>query len=249
MSLISLDDGWKRFGSGRKWRCVGPKYRCEVDDAGNTPNYLTNHKLVAKIRRIKAFYAGRLKLGRLDEHGTGIDFLVANSLAESLGTVPSPLSTAELRGVYNGATGTDPGVKMDHVVRYVACHANMLERREPGYHSPLGTPGRVSLGSHHVLVSTAHDLMRALHHAPSEGRIQETADLVCRMPSDSPFAAQMAIQFLNDAYHKHLNQPPLMAATYNAGSPRPDARNLWNLRQYGNHVDRWIAYYNTSRMS
>ena len=36
---------------------------------------------------------------------------------------------------------------------------------------------------------------------------------------------------------------------YNAGSPRPAPGNPWSLRQYGDHVDCWVQYYNTSRLS
>ena len=248
MSLISLADGWKRFGSGRRWRCIGARYLCEVDDPGNTPNYVRMSSTVTKIRRIKAFYTGRLRLGLLDQSGNGIDLIIANSLAESFGTVPSPLSTAQLREVYHTAVGIDPGVKLDEVVRYVAGHAKFLERREPGYVNPVNTPQRVSVGSHHVLLSTARALLPSRSDAPLERRIAETADLACRIPAESLYAAEMAIRYLNGAHGKHLNEPPLIAATYNAGSPRPDGRNPWNLRQYGNHVDRWVAYYNTSRM-
>lgn len=248
MSLISYPDGWKRFGGGRRWRCVGPRYLCEVDDPDNTPNYARMTAVVTKIRRIKAFYTGRLPLGLLDQSGNGVDLLVANAFTESFGTVPSPLSTAQLRTVYHRSIGIDPGVKLHEVVRYVAGQARFLERREPGYVNPVHTPQKVSVGAHHVLVSTARALLPTPAHAPLARRITETADLVCRLPAESLYAAEMAIRYLNKAYGKHLNQPPLVAATYNAGSPRLDTRNPWNLRQYGNHIDRWVAYYNTSRM-
>ena len=224
MSLISLPDGWQRFGSGRRWRCVGPKYLCEVDDPGNIPNYGKMSSTVAKVRRIKAFYAGRLKLGLLDQFGNGVDFMVANSLAESLGTVPSPLSTSQLRAVYDSATGTDPGIRLDEVVRYVAVHAKFLERREPGYVNPLATGQKVSVGSHHVLISTARALLNLRANAPMERKMAETSDLVCRLPAESLYAAELAIRYLNDAHFRHFNQPPLIAATYNAGSPRPDGQ-------------------------
>jgi hypothetical protein len=242
MSLESLPDGWRRFGGGRRWRCAAPRYLCEVDDDGNTPNYLSAAATVRGIRRIRAFYLGRLEFGVMDERGTALDALVANSLAESGGTVPSPLDTRELRDVYARQIGTDAGAKLDHVVRYVADRARMLERREPGYVDPVRTPSRVSLGAHQVLVSTALGLSS---QPAREGPI---ADLVCRVPAESLFAATLAIRYFNRSYARHSNEPPLMAATYNAGSPVLDTRNAWHLRQYGNHVDRWVAYYNTSRL-
>lgn len=247
MSLISWPEGWKSFSNGRRWRCIGPKYLCEVDDSGHTPNYGKRSSTVSTIRRIKSFYMGRLKMGLLDQYGTGVDFLVANSLTESMGTVPSPLSTDQLREAFNNAIGISPGVKLDEVVRYVARHARYLERREPGYVNPINTPQKVSVGSHHVLISTARAILLSGTTAPFERRINEITDIVCRVPAESLYAANLAVRYLNDAHNKHLNQPPLIAATYNAGSPRVDSRNAWNLRQYGDHVDRWVAFYNTSR--
>ena len=248
MSLIFLADNWKCFGSGRKWRCTGPKYLCEVDDAGNIPDYRHISGTITKIRRIKSVYAGRVKFGLLDEMGTGLDILVANSFTESFGTVPSPLSTQELRNVYKNAIGLDAGVRLDEVVRYVSAKAKFLERREPGYINPVNTASRVSVGSHHVLISTARTLIPSPANAPLEKRIAEITDLVCRLPAESLYAADFAVRYFNSCYAKHLNQPPLLAATYNAGSPRPYPGNIWNLRQYGNHLDRWVAFYNTSRM-
>jgi hypothetical protein len=248
MSLIFLPENWKRFGSGRKWRCVGPRYLCEVDDPGNTPNYVNVTDAVLKIRRIKAFYMPRIKGGMLDENRTALDILIANAMAESLGSVPSPMSTSELRGVYSRARGMDSGVKLDAVVRYVAMKSKYLERREPGYVNPVTSPQRVSVGSHHVLISTARSLLSFPANEPIERCIAETVDLICQLPAESLYAAELAIRYFNKAYSKHLNQPPLLAATYNAGSPRPDPGNIWNLKQYGKHIDRWVAFYNTSRM-
>ncbi len=249
MSLISLSDGWKQFGSGRKWRCIGPDYLCEVDSPGNAPNYLKMPKTMANMRRVKSFYAGRVKFGILDEWGTGLDLLVANAFTESLGSVPSPLSTTELREAFNRATGINAGVKLDEVVRYIAMQsgAKYLQRREPRYINPVVTPGRISVGAHHVLVSTARSLLPASANAPIEQRTSEIVEFVCRLPAESLYAAELAVRYFNRSYAKHQNQPPLLAATYNAGSPRPDPSNLWNLKQYGEHINRWLMYYNTSR--
>lgn len=248
MSLVYLPDGWMRFGNGRKWRLVGSKSLCEIDDPGNTPNYTRISTTVTKMRRIKSTYAGRVKFGMLDEKGTGLDILVANSLTESFGTVPSPLSTAELRNVFDSAIGIDAGVKLDEVIRHIARKAKYLERREPGYVNPLSTSSRVSVGAHHVLISTARQLLQQKPNASLDKKIAEITELVCRLPAESLYAADLAVRYFNQSYSKHQNQPPLLAATYNAGSPRLDPTNKWNLKQYGEHVDRWVAYYNTSRM-
>ena len=248
MSLISLSDGWKQFGTGQRWRCIGPRYLCEIAISANSPNYTKMASVVANMRRVKSFYAGRLRMGLLDEMGTGLDILVANSFTESLGSVPSPFSTSELLGIYNRATGFDQGVRLDEVVRQISIRSRYLERREPGYIDPISTPSRVSVGAHHVLVSTARSLHPSPTHKSIEEQTSEIVELVCRIPSESVYAAELAISYFNRSYSKHQNQPPLLAATYNAGSPRPDPTNLWNLRQYGEHINRWVMYYNTSRM-
>ncbi len=241
-------DGWMQFGEGQRWRCVGPRALCEVALEGNTPNYLRMASTVAHLRRVKSFYSGRVSFGVLDQMGTGLDILVANAMTESFGTVPSPLSKKELLDVYHRATGTDPGVKLDQVIRHIALRAKYLERREPGYVDPIRTEHRVSVGAHHVLISTARSLRPTPARKGTEAATAEIVDLVCRLPAESLAAAEFAVAYFNRAYSKHQNQPPLLAATYNAGSPRPDPSNVWNLKQYGQHIDRWVAYYNTSRM-
>lgn len=248
MALQALGDGWFRFGAGKKWRCAAGKYLCEVDQAGHTPDYLHLAKAVAAVRRVKAFYQGRLDFGQLDEFSYGLDVLVANSFTESLGSVPSKLSENTLRAVNAKASG-NTGDRLDQVIRYISGPGaeKYLERREPGYVNPLNTPSRVSVGSHHVLISTALGLS-GKHYA--KGSLEEQGaitDLVCGLPANSLDAARLAIKYFNRGYARHQNQPPLLAASYNAGSPRLSTQNPWNLVQYGEHIDRWVAYFNTSR--
>ena len=244
--LTKLENGWFCFGNGKPWRLQAPYYFCEVGAEGIIPDYSKMPSVMAKLRRIKAFYTGKLKLGNLDEHGNGIDILVANSMTESLGTVPSPLNYKDLRKAFDNLSGNDVGSRLDEIVRLISrsAGAKYLERREPGYIDPIRTPGRVSLGSHHILISTALQSKSRLNGANKEAQI---IDLALRLPSESIFAAQLAIDYLNARYSKHQNHPPLIAATYNAGSPRLTSANTWNLVQYGEHIDRWVAYYNTSR--
>lgn len=244
--LKKLENGWMRFGNGLRWRIKGPLYLCEVDTEGNTPDFCKLPSTMSKLRRIKSYYMGKLKFGQLDEYGTAADILTANSMTESLGTVPSPLEYKQLREIYNSSKGIDVGAKLDDVVRFVAGNkdSRYLERREPGYINPIATPGRVSLGAHHILISTAIQTGGWSKEPDREARITE---LVLSLPSKSLFAAQLAIDYFNSSYSKHLNQPPLLAATYNAGSPRLSTKNDWNLVQYGEHIHRWVAYYNTCR--
>lgn len=80
MSLQAFDDGWYRFSAGTKWRCKGPKYLCEIGEAGNTPNLCRLPKAVAALRRVKAFYQSRLQFRQLDEHYCCLDILVTNTI-------------------------------------------------------------------------------------------------------------------------------------------------------------------------
>lgn len=246
MSLERLEGGWLRFAGGRRWRCAAPAFLCEVDDAGHAPTAASARGVMALIARIQATYDGKLSYGPLDAHGTGVDVLTANALTESLGTVAMPATEAQLRAVYREAGALGPGIALDRVVTFVAERARYLVRREPGYVDPASTPGRISVGTHHMLVSTAQAFLGAVPTDPA--RLEErNADVVCRLGSRALFAAQLAVEYLNRSHARHQNEPPLLAATYNAGSPRVDLTNAWHLRQYGNHVDRWVAFYNASR--
>jgi hypothetical protein len=248
MALLLLDDGWRQFGDGKMWRTKGPDYLCEIDEEGNTPNYCQMRSILPKVRQVKAFYSGRLQFGMLDEFGNALDIITANSFTESYGTVPGLLKIEELRAQYDACAGDDAGAKLDQTIRYIAGQQKYLERREPGYVNPIATPGRVSVGAHHVLIATAVGLQAGASKDSAEARASRIAELVFRIPSDALFAATLAIQYFNSKNGKHFNEIPLLAATYNAGSPRLTSKNPWNLVQYGEHIDRWIAYYNTSRM-
>ncbi|MCX7987016.1 MAG: hypothetical protein N2662_08765 [Bacteroidales bacterium] len=246
--LTSHEKGWYSFAGGICWRTIAPNFLCEVNEENNIPSYMHVPSAVSKIRRIKAFYQRHLRnLGQLDALGTGIDIMVANAMTESLGTVPSPLEYAHLNDYYKLQLG-DEGERLDALVRYIAGSpgAQYLERREPGYVNPVATPGRVSLGSHHMLLSTALDILGA-KGLPITEKQAAIRELCLSLPSQSIRAAELAAKYLNRYFSRHQNQLPLIAATYNAGSPRYTSSNPWHLVQYGQHIDRWIAYYNTSR--
>ncbi len=245
MSLQKLADNWLSFSGGLKWRCVAPHYFCEVQNAGNIPVY-SDAQTLAAIRQVRNFYMSRVSgLGVLDASGYGIDVLVANSFAESGGKVPSPLNTTDLQKVLDNATGNNIGAKLDGVARYVQNdrRTKALVRFEPGYKNPINTPGKVSLGAQQQLVSTAAWL-QGINGAPTDAQVQ---NLVLKMPTDSKFTATLAATYFNKSYSKHNNQPPLMAACYNAGSLRESNDNPWKLRCTNNHIDRWVKYFNMSR--
>lgn len=245
MSLELRDNGWKSFAGGRIWRC-GPEngWRMETEGEGHYPAYSGMPAVVAKIRRIRSFYAGRISPGMLDSNGTALDILAANAMTESYGTVPSPLEYRDLRLIYENSAGLTPGDRLLDVVRHISATAKALVRREPGFINPVATPNRISLGSHHMLLSTALELTGP---GTTANRVERIVELALKLPSESLFAADLAIRYMNRSHGRHRNEPPLIAASYNAGSPRPDPSNPWNLKQYGDHLGRWIAFYNTSR--
>ncbi len=250
MSLISLNNGWKRFDNGRIWRCMAPHFMLEMDREGNTPNYLHLPASLSAMRKVKSFYNGKLSFGTLNNNGNGVDLMVANSMAESGGSAPTQFSYEELSNVYKNAGGVGVGDRLAVVVDYVKTRNKNLVRKEPGYIDPISTPSKLSMGAHHCLISTALNLtgIHDLHQKASPIYTDAVKELVFKLPSSSVFTAQLAITYFTNSFAKHQNQPPLMAAIYNAGSLRPDATNAWNLKQYGNHLDRWVAFYNTSRL-
>jgi len=67
------------------------------------------------------------------------------------------------------------------------------------------------------------------------------------LAADSVFAAELTLTCFNRKNASHNLEPPLMAAVYNAGSLRLSLKNPWHMVQYGEHIDRWVAFYNTSR--
>lgn len=232
------------FGKGLKWRCIGPSWYCEVQNEGNAPVF-NDSSLAAKIRQVRNFYAARLtNLGLMDAGGYGLDVLVANAFTESSGVVPSPLDTGPLEKVFDGAPG-DIAAKADLTARYVKTNARGLVAFEPGYINPVSTPGRISMGAHQQLISTA-GWLRGFPGKLTDAQLRE---LVTKLPSDSKYAAQLAVTYFNNYHSKHLNQPPLMAACYNAGSLRESAQNAWDLVSTSNHIDRWVKHFNMSRMA
>jgi hypothetical protein len=246
MPLELLSDGWKRFGKGRCWRCVAPDWFCEVDIEKSIPSYMDLSSSVNIVRRVRAFYQRKSFEALADEHGNLVDILTANAMTESFGTVPTPFSRGELENILQRSKAVDPGLALAGVIDYIISGARYLVRKEPGYTDPVSTPNKISVGAHHMLLSTAIETMGP--PAPAGAAKTDTiTGLIIDLASDSAFAAEMALKYFSKRYAKHLLEPPLMAAVYNAGSLRPSAKNPWNLVQYGEHIDRWVAYYNTSR--
>lgn len=247
--LKSLGDGWFCFEGGQRWRCQAPGYLCEIEAVGNCPSLLKEPGIAERVRRIRAFYAGRIQLGVLDQYGTGLDILVANAMTESYGTVPSPLDFAALERQLDTPSGFPLDVRLDQMLREIGASkaSRWLVRFEPGYTSPFTTPAKVSVGAHHMLIATAMNL--ASQRSSSSDKKTTARLQILQLASKSLHAAQLATEYLNNKHAAHQGQLPLIAATYNAGSPRLSTSNPWRLVQYGKHIDRWVAYYNASRLA
>ncbi len=246
MSLVLLSDGWKQFGEGRRWRCSSPLWYCEVDRERNSPSYMNLSPSVNLVRRVRAFYQQKSFSALADEHGTIPDILTANAMTESFGTVPTPFSKGELINVFKGSKQTDQRLALADVADYIGSKAKFLIRKEPGYSDPVSTPDKLSVGAHHMLLSTAIETLN-LPAGSEKTKTDSITRLIVDLASDSVFAAELALRYFQKRYSKHQLEPPLLAAIYNAGSLRPSAKSSWNLYQFGEHVDRWVAYYNTSR--
>jgi len=246
MSLVSLSDGWKQYGEGRRWRCVSPSWYCEVDRENNIPSFLNLSSSVNIVKKVRAFYSGKTFTSMPDEHDNLVDILTANAMAESYGTVPTPFSKDELTKILQTSNASDSYQALAALVDYILLRSKYLIRKEPGYSNPVSTPNRISIGAHHVLLSTAAETMN-LPFNTEKNKIDTLTGLIINLASSSVFAAETALRYFQKRYSAHLLEPPLMAAIYNAGSLRPSSKNQWNLVQYGEHIDRWIGYYNTSR--
>ena len=241
--LQRLADNWLCFDGGRRWRCRSPAYLCEVDAAGAVPSLLPQVGVAESVRRIRSFYAGRLNFGPLDKDGTALDILVANAMTESYGSVPSPLSTDNLNRILDRHPELPLDSRLDLMLREIGADkaTRWLVRFEPGYSAPGATPGRVSVGAHQMLISTAQGL-------PSQ-RQTDIRQQVVLLAAQSLHSAQLAIEYLNSHQGQHVGELPLIAATYNAGRPRSTTANPWHLVQYGEHITRWLSYYNASRQA
>jgi len=244
--LQALNDGWWSFAEGRRWRCAAPGWFCEIDEPGNIPSHFRAPGIAAKIARIRSFYMGRLAYGPLDRLGTGLDILVANALTESYGTVPSPFDRHRLEAQLQEHIERPLPERLGQLVQRLSDDAmgKSLIRREPRYVDPVTTPARLSVGAHHMLISTAQGLPSQRRRGQ---RPEDLANQVVELASDSLHSARLAIEYLNGALRHHQLHLPLIAASYNAGSLRATRSNPWHLVQYGGHIDRWLAYYNASR--
>jgi peptidoglycan LD-endopeptidase CwlK len=109
-------------------------------------------------------------------------------------------------------------------------------RLEPGYTSDDATPGRISFGPCHVTLQSYRNFM---------GR-NETRTQALDLGNNIMAAAK----YIKEKSKSTGWDPILVAATYNAGSIVSSAntannnfKNRWNIRSWGNHLDRAARWY------
>ena len=69
------------------------------------------------------------------------------------------------------------------------------------------------------------------------------------MYTDTDFSFMVGTKYMGSTYQKnqHGNDPPKIAAAYNAGSIRSSTANRWHMVVTGNHIDRFVGAYNAYR--
>lgn len=104
-------------------------------------------------------------------------------------------------------------------------------RQEPKWESDAATPGQVSAGLMQTLLSTARSEL------PGREITRESL-------SDPELSIEAGTAYIRKQFTRTLFDPPLVACAYNAGSLYKNAENRWCLGQYGNHADRFVAFFN-----
>lgn len=70
-----------------------------------------------------------------------------------------------------------------------------------------------------------------------------------KMYSDPDFSFLVGAKYIASSYQRkqHGQDPPKIAAAYNAGSIRQSSANRWHMVVTGNHIDRFVGAYNAYR--
>lgn len=104
--------------------------------------------------------------------------------------------------------------------------------------NPAGSSDGLSSGPMQVTASTCASLM-GLSRATCRSRMHTSPD----------FSFQVGTKYMATSYQKnqHKHDPPKIAAAYNAGSLRSTSANRWHMVSTGNHIDRFVRWYNAYR--
>ncbi len=104
--------------------------------------------------------------------------------------------------------------------------------------NPAGSSDGLSSGPMQVTASTCAALM-GLSRATCRSRMHSKPD----------FSFQVGAKYMGSTYQRnqHHRDPPKIAAAYNAGSLRRSSANRWHMVSTGNHIDRFVRWYNAYR--
>lgn len=104
--------------------------------------------------------------------------------------------------------------------------------------NPAGSSDGLSSGPMQVTASTCAALM---------GLSRTTCRV--RMHTQPDFSFHVGAKYMGSSYQRnqHHRDPPKIAAAYNAGSLRKSFANRWHMVSTGNHIDRFVGWYNAYR--
>jgi len=104
--------------------------------------------------------------------------------------------------------------------------------------NPAGSSDGLSSGPMQVTASTCAALM-GLSRATCRSRMHSSPD----------FSFQVGAKYMGSSYQRnqHHRDPPKIAAAYNAGSLRRTSSNRWHMVSTGNHINRFVLWYNAYR--
>jgi Transglycosylase SLT domain len=104
--------------------------------------------------------------------------------------------------------------------------------------NPAGSSDGLSSGPMQVTASTCSALM-GLSRATCRSRMHTSPD----------FSFQVGAKYMGSSYQRnqHHRDPPKIAAAYNAGSLRKTSSNRWHMVSTGNHINRFVLWYNAYR--
>lgn len=105
--------------------------------------------------------------------------------------------------------------------------------------NPAGSSDGLSSGPMQVTGSTCASVVTGYTSAACK----------TKMYTDPDFSFQVGVKYMGSSYQKnqHGNDPPKIAAAYNAGSIRQSTANRWHMIVTGNHIERFVGAYNAYR--
>lgn len=156
------------------------------------------------------------------------DGVLVEGEPEPVGTVGAPNTVRRIWRDFGAdilRVSAEVGVPAELLVATIA-----TETRGDPNASRTEPDGRKSVGLMQTLLGTAAEVM---------GRPVSEDEL-----RDPAISIEAGARYIRQQRAKTDFEPPLVAAAYNAGSPRESAENRWRLHCTPEHVDRFVKFYN-----